>query len=73
MTDFITEPARDIPVIRRTDVLVVGSGPGGLAAGWCQTNANSSQFRLLAVASGCKEAAPLNESSGAGGLVVFPV
>ncbi len=32
MTDFITEPARHVPVIRRTDVLVVGSGPGGLAA-----------------------------------------
>lgn len=29
---FITEPARRIDVIHRTDVLVVGSGPGGLAA-----------------------------------------
>lgn len=28
----ITEPARDVPVIHQTDVLVVGSGPGGLAA-----------------------------------------
>src|ERR1700761_5035267 len=28
----ITEPARAIDVIRETDVLVVGSGPGGLAA-----------------------------------------
>jgi ribulose 1,5-bisphosphate synthetase/thiazole synthase len=28
----ITEPSREIDVIRRTDVLVVGSGPGGLAA-----------------------------------------
>jgi hypothetical protein len=28
----ITEPARDIDVIHRTDVLVVGSGPAGLAA-----------------------------------------
>ena len=28
----ITEPARDIPVVHETDVLVVGSGPGGLAA-----------------------------------------
>ena len=30
--DTITEPARHVPVIRRTDVLVVGSGPAGLAA-----------------------------------------
>jgi ribulose 1,5-bisphosphate synthetase/thiazole synthase len=30
--DFVTEPSRQIPVIRRTEVLVVGSGPGGLAA-----------------------------------------
>lgn len=30
--DFITEPSRHVPVIYRTDVLVVGSGPGGLAA-----------------------------------------
>ena len=28
----ITEPARQTPVIHNTDVLVVGSGPGGLAA-----------------------------------------
>ncbi len=32
MTRFIQEAARDIAVIRETDVLVVGSGPGGLAA-----------------------------------------
>lgn len=32
MKDFILEPARHVPVIRRTEVLVVGSGPGGLAA-----------------------------------------
>ncbi len=31
MTD-ITEPARSTPVLAETDVLVVGSGPGGLAA-----------------------------------------
>jgi len=29
---FITEPARQVPVIRRTEVLVIGAGPGGLAA-----------------------------------------
>lgn len=28
----ITEPARQTPVIHETDVLVIGSGPGGLAA-----------------------------------------
>jgi ribulose 1,5-bisphosphate synthetase/thiazole synthase len=32
VTDTITEPARETPVVHRTDVLVVGSGPGGLAA-----------------------------------------
>ena len=32
MTLTIHEPAREIAVIRRTDVLVIGSGPGGLAA-----------------------------------------
>ncbi|MEX0350487.1 MAG: FAD-dependent oxidoreductase [Paracoccaceae bacterium] len=32
MTDTITEPSREIPVVHRTEVLVVGSGPGGLAA-----------------------------------------
>jgi hypothetical protein len=32
MTQFITEPARQVEVIHTTDVLVVGSGPGGLAA-----------------------------------------
>ena len=29
---IITEPARQTPVIHETDVLVIGSGPGGLAA-----------------------------------------
>ncbi len=28
----LTEPSRQIDVVRETDVLVVGSGPGGLAA-----------------------------------------
>lgn len=32
MTTFVEEPSRRIPVIRKTDVLVIGSGPGGLAA-----------------------------------------
>ncbi|TPV96067.1 MAG: FAD-dependent oxidoreductase [Myxococcales bacterium FL481] len=30
--ETITEPARQVPVIARTDLLVVGSGPGGLSA-----------------------------------------
>ena len=32
MTRTIREPQRDTPVVHETDVLVVGSGPGGLAA-----------------------------------------
>lgn len=32
MSQMIREPARDIPVVHETDVLVIGSGPGGLAA-----------------------------------------
>lgn len=32
MVEMIREPAREVPVIHRTEVLVVGSGPGGLAA-----------------------------------------
>jgi ribulose 1,5-bisphosphate synthetase/thiazole synthase len=32
MRATITEPARETPVVHRTEVLVVGSGPGGLAA-----------------------------------------
>lgn len=32
MTRTIHEPARQTPVVHETDVLVVGSGPGGLAA-----------------------------------------
>lgn len=30
---FVTEPAREIPVVRETDVLVVGGGTAGIAAG----------------------------------------
>lgn len=32
MSNVILEPAREVPVIHKTDVLVVGSGPGGLSA-----------------------------------------
>jgi NADPH-dependent 2,4-dienoyl-CoA reductase/sulfur reductase-like enzyme len=30
--NFITEPEKRIPVYKRVDVLVAGSGPGGLGA-----------------------------------------
>ena len=32
MATRISEPARDIEVVHETDILVVGSGPGGLSA-----------------------------------------
>ena len=32
MVKFVQEPARSVPVMAETDVLVVGSGPGGLSA-----------------------------------------
>ena len=32
MTDYISEPARDIPVIAEADVVVLGGGPAGIAA-----------------------------------------
>src|SRR5919107_582306 len=37
----IVEPAREIDVVHRTDVLVVGAGPGGLAAALAASRAGA--------------------------------
>ena len=41
MLDTIQEPSRETPVIHRTDVLVVGSGPGGLAVAMAAARAGA--------------------------------
>jgi flavin-dependent dehydrogenase len=41
----IEEPARNVPVVAETDVLVVGGGPGGLSAALAAAAAGQWEMR----------------------------
>ena len=45
----ISEPAREVDVIHQTDVLVIGSGPGGLAAAPGQKRQAQDRDRVVGV------------------------
>ncbi len=46
MTDFVSEPARQTAVLARAEVVVIGSGPGGLAAAIGAARAGASVILL---------------------------
>ena len=45
--ETINELARETPIIHRTEVLVVGSGPGGLAAAIASATFKSRSYQIL--------------------------
>jgi NADPH-dependent 2,4-dienoyl-CoA reductase/sulfur reductase-like enzyme len=59
MQDTIREPARDIPVFRRCDVLVIGGGPAGsaAAASAARLGADTMLVERTATSAACRRAA----------------
>ena len=47
MNDTITEPAREVPVLRNVDILVIGGSQSGVAAAVCAKRANPDASVLL--------------------------